>query len=453
MDNMFKKGLLITATSVFFSGCAVQKSSVDFTETLDFPRPTRTVMTDYIGCFGDMLSEYRFASGNGRVEPLRIAVVSVKDQTAISTVQYPNSEIPNNFTDMALSIASKIGGPVRLVHIPKDEEIVTSYQYGATPGKKAPYFNNFSMSHYRADTIQIYGALTEYDRFIKNQRRTRDGSFEIGGGSGETEIDFSRFDDKNTARMTMDFYTSHGFVGDIVNHSSSTNTIKLYQQGQDRSYGLSIDGNSIGYASSSSLVDARHKAIRLLVEMGLIETLGKYEYVPYWKCMPNSNNTQFIKFKQLLGGHEVINFADMDKFVTAPDAPIIKNDKTYIDKRDRDLMMAVKANFEYAEYINEGIRQHAVRPIDDDMITISSNGQTHQVAFPNRKNLVEGMAKLFHKNIGYYVNMKVPQVIDDLHRKFIEQGVLDQYDDKYSANMYLALWLHAPVRKNSRWVY
>lgn len=453
MDKKIKKGLLVAATATFINGCAVQKSSVDFSETLEFPRSTRTVMTDFIGCFGDMLSEYRFASGNGRVEPLRIAVVSVKDQTAISTVQYPNSEIPNNFTDMALSIASKIGGPVRLVHIPKEEEVIASYQYGATPGKKTPYFNKYATSHYRADTIQIYGALTEYDRFIKNKRRTRNGSLEFGGGSGETEIDFSRFDDKNTARMTMDFYTSHGFVGDIVNHSSSTNTIKLYQQGQDKSYGISIDGNSLGYAVSHSLVDARHKAIRLLVELGLIETLGKYEYVPYWKCMPSSNNTQFVKFKDFLGGHEVIDFTRMDQLVTPSDAPVVRQDKKLFDKRDRDLMMAVKANFEYAEYINDGVRLHVKRPIDAPFANVVSNGKTHQVAFPNKKNLIEGLVKLFHKNIAYYGNMRDAQVLDDLHSKFIANGVIDDFDDKYSTNMYLALWLHAPVRKNSRWVY
>lgn len=448
-----KKGIIAISMSLLITACGVNKSSVSFSKKLEFPQATRTAMTDYIGCFGDMLSEYRYASGNGRIDPLRIAIISVKDQTAISTVQYPNSEIPNNFTDMALSIASKIGGPVRLVHIPKEEEVVVSYQYGATPGKKTPYFNNYVASHYRADTIQIYGALTEYDRFLKNAKRTRDGSIEFGGGSGETEIEFSRFDDKNTARMTMDFYTSHGFVGDIVNHSGSTNTIKLYQRGKDRSYGFSIDGNALGYAVSHSIVDARHKAIRLLVELGLIETLGKYEYVPYWKCLPNSNNKQFTQFKDFIGEQEVINFGAMDTLLKPEDEPEVRNDKKYFDKRDRDLMLAVKASFEYAEYVDDKVRQHVPRPALPEPVVIhdSASGKNHQVMFPSKKELIQGMTKLFHKNTAYYYSMSDDQVLKDLHQKFVQNGVLSEQDDQYSANMYLALWLHAPVRKNSRW--
>ncbi|WP_251359072.1 hypothetical protein [Kangiella sp. TOML190] len=455
MESIVKKGLLCVATAALINGCSYQKSSSRFSEKLEFPKATKTALTDHIGCFGDMLSEYRFASGNGKIDPLRIAVVSVRDKTAISTVQYPNSEIPNDFTEMALSVAAKIGGPVRLVHIPKEEEVVISYQYGATPGKKTPFFNNYAASHYRADTIQIYGALTEYDRFIKNKRRTRDASFEVGGGSGETELEYNNSSDKNTARMTMDFYTAHGFVGDIVNHSSATNTIDLYQQGYDQSFGISVDGNSLGYAISHSIVDARHKALRLLVEWGLIETLGKYEYVPYWKCLPSSNNQQFTKFKDFVGGGDVINFTDLQFQEDPTEAPVVRNDKTLYDKRDRDLMMAVKANFEYAEYVEDKTRQHVRRPIDNNPVTLTNQqtGKQFQVQFPSKRQLVEGLGKLFQKNVAYYHNMNDRAVLDDLYGKFVQNGVLDSSDDIYGSNMYLALWLHAPVRKNARWAY
>lgn len=451
-----KKGLLVIAVAAIINGCAVSTSTNEFSEKLDYPQKTKTSITDYMSCFGDMLTEYRYASGNGVVEPLRLAIVSVNDSTNISTVQYPNSEIPNDFTNMALSIASKIGGPVRLVHIPKDDEIISAYQYGATPGKKAPFFNTYAASHYRQDTVQIYGALTEYDRFIRNARRTRDASIEVGGGSGETELEFSRFDDKNTARMTMDFYTAHGFVGDIVNHSSSTNTIQLFQRGHDRSYGISVDGNALGYAVSHSIVDARHKALRLLIEWSMIETLGKYEYVPYWKCLPNSKNTAITSFKDIVGNSNVINFASLQS-TPEPEHSQEETDENshLIDKRDKDLMLSVKSSYEYAEYVDDKIREHVLRPLEPTTTDIvdSQSGKTFKVQFVSKKEMLSGMLKLYQKNNAEYNALGLDAVLGMLHEKFISQGVLTEQDDKFSSNMYLALWLNAPVRRNARWTY
>lgn len=447
-----KKGLLVIATAAFINGCAISTTSTEFSKKLEYPKQTRTSTTDYLSCFGDMLTEYRYAAGNGVINPLRIAIVSVNDSTNVSTVQYPNSEIPNDFTNMALSIASKIGGPVRLVHIPKDTEIISAYQYGATPGKKDPFFNTYGASHYRQDTIQIYGALTEYDRFIRNARRSRDASIEVGGGSGETELEFSRFDDKNTARMTMDFYTAHGFVGDIVNHSSSTNTVQLFQRGHDRSYGLSVDGNALGYAVSHSIVDARHKAIRLLIEWGMIETLGKYEYIPYWKCLPNSKNEQIATFKDLIGNESVINFATLQQKLEPKEED---QDTHLIDKRDRDLMLSVKSSYEFAEYVDDKVREHVSRPLEPSSteITDSQTGKVFNVQFTSKKELLSGLLKLYQKNNAEYNAMGLDVVLDMLHQKFVEHGVLNEQDDKFSSDMYLALWLNAPVRRNARWTY
>ena len=123
-----KKGLLVISVAAVINGCAVSTSTTEFSKKLEMPKPTKTVATDYLSCFGDMLTEYRYAAGNGTIDPLRIAIVSVNDATNVSTVQYPNSEIPNDFTNMTLSIASKIGGPIRIVHIPKDNEIISDFE-------------------------------------------------------------------------------------------------------------------------------------------------------------------------------------------------------------------------------------------------------------------------------------------------------------------------------------
>jgi hypothetical protein len=49
--------------------------------------------------------------------------------------------------------------------------------------------------------------------------------------------------------------------------------------------------------------------------------------------------------------------------------------------------------------------------------------------------------------------MGLDVVLEMLHDKFIKDNILSESDDKFSSNMYLALWLNAPVRRNARWTY
>ena len=447
MQALNLKIIIISFLTVGLTASSVSKSNNRFSSSLGNPTQNKTQMTDFLGCFGDMLTTYR-TSGN-EVDLLRLAVVSVKDSTNVSTTQsnFP-SEIPSDFTDMALNITSKIGGPVRIVHIPSSQELFDAARYGAIPGKKKPFLNTFNASHYRGDTLQIYGALTEYDRVLSNKTNDGDLSVEAGSGSGITNIELSATEVVNVARMTMDFRVAYAAAGDVVNNSGSSNTITVYQRGSDRSFGLSVDGNSIGYSFSSSIVDARHKAIRLLIEWGLIETLGRYTLVPYWKCLPNSDNTKHIAFKDLVDSDRFYNFQ------TKRALAIKKPNHGYIDKRDRVLMNSVISDFYNAEYLQNGIRKLFKRSENDTTLIqrVTLAGKT-----VDRKSPIEGKSSLRKKLLYPYKReqkfskMADSQLLKALHKKFINAGILNQKDNLLSANTYIALWLNAPIVKGSRW--
>jgi len=152
-------------------------------------------------------------------------------------------------------------------------------------------------------------------------------------------------------------------VSDVINNSSSTNTVQVYQYGNDLSFGLSVDGNSIGYSSERSVVDARHKAIRLLVEWGVVEALGRYAYVPYWKCLPNSRNRSQIGFKDLLSSSTLYNFSNMNN--RAGTNRLNRQQAASVDMRDKLLINAVMSDFINAEYMDDGIRKLVRRPEKD----------------------------------------------------------------------------------------
>ena len=70
----------------------------EFSNHSEYPSVTQTRATNILACFGDMLTAYR-TNGN-TLNPLRLAVIDVKDATNVSSTSYPDSEIPNNFTDI-----------------------------------------------------------------------------------------------------------------------------------------------------------------------------------------------------------------------------------------------------------------------------------------------------------------------------------------------------------------
>lgn len=420
--------LLISMFITFISGCASSTKVADFSKEYEAPKATETQLTEHLACFGDMLSDYQRAYKQGELKPIRIAIVSVKDATNISTVDFANSEIPSNFNDMALGIVTKIGGPLRVLYIPDSNEIVDGLRLAGSGDKP------FSIAHYATNTLQIYGALTEYDRLILNKQRELEVGAEIGDGSGLTNIEASRYRERNTARMTMDFRAVQPGVGDVINHLSSTNTLRLYQNGKDFNFGISVDGQGIGYAKSNSIVDARHKAIRLLIELGMIEVIGRYAKVPYWKCLTPENNHSVVKVKDILakqfGNYDFSNedysneqetgmqnkgnqstecnnttLATIKEPKEQEDHSKVKVDEDEskttdpeivecIDNRDADLIMGIAADYEYAEYIKLGDRSFVARP--DSSFSLSGDPKSRSLN--GRLQKLNALLNLYRNN-------------------------------------------------------
>lgn len=454
-------------TILLLSACSSTYNEVEFTKEVEYPVETKTRVTNYLSCFGDMLTAYRQTGNN--VDPLRLAVISVKDATDVSTVSYANSEIPSDFKDMTLGLVSRIGGPIRVVHVPSPNELFDAARYGSIIGKKPPFLDTFKVSHYRGDTLQIYGALTEYDRITSTKQNEADGSGRFGKNGGLTNLEVSASGVTNVARMTMDFRIVYAAVGDVVNNTSSTNTVTVYQRGRDRSFGLSVDGNTIGYSVSNSIVDARHKAIRLLIEWGLIETLGRYALVPYWKCLPNSKNQKLIAFKDLISNNKLYDFQNFNR--NKPQRSHRKSKAGLIDMRDQLLLNSVISDFLNAEYLKDKTRRLVRRGEKDTFLlqrktisvpdpSVSTNDKDKGATIDKiieTKSLIEGKSTLrrntlrLYKRSAKYAKLSDDDLLKKLHSEFVKGKILHPKDKLNGAHTYLALWLNAPVQRNARW--
>ncbi|GAA0398675.1 hypothetical protein GCM10009133_04400 [Cocleimonas flava] len=448
----WRRKLTVVSITILISACSTSNRQNEFSKHLEYPSDTQTRATNFLGCFGDMLSTYR-TSGN-KVAPLRVAIVDVKDATNVSSSTYPDSEIPNNFTDMTLGLVSRIGGPIRISHIPTSSELLDAARYKSINNSIDDQFlGRFKPSHYNYSTIQLYGALTEYDRIIRNTKTSTEGSFEFGSGSGETNLEASANKVTNVARMTMDFRIASANVGDVVNNSSSTNTVQVYQKGNDLSFGLSVDGNSIGYSRERSVVDARHKAIRLLIEWGVIEALGRYTYVPYWKCLPNSDNKQQIGFKDLVSSNQLYDFHNFNR---GNSRVRLKNKSkvSLVDMRDKLLINQVMSDFVNAEYVDDGVRKLLKRP-EKDTTLVQRRAVNGKVI--DSKSIIDGKATVRRDILAHYRKDRSYSKLSDsallkrLHSDFVKARIISPNDNMLGANTYLALWLNVPIEKGARW--
>lgn len=460
--------VVVSLCAILLSGCLGVDADYRQRGVERLPTPTTTYVTDSISCIGDMMADYRWATEGGGSSPMRISIVSVRDSTATASLEFPNNEIPFSMTDMAIGIGSRLGGPVRLVHVPTSEEFLDAAR--AAPSlpqleDASSYFDSFMPSHYRSDTLLLYGALTEYDRLLQSNQKAADGSFEFGGGSTESLAELSILNLRNQARMTMDFRMVHPVVGDVVNHASSTNTITLYQNARDRSFAVDVDGNTIGFAQQFSEVDARHHAIRLLIELGMAETLGRYLLLPYWKCLPGASRTEFVEFKDVVseGENMVISpVGNVSESSTGAQEEAVEEasgeageegdqgeesaGEPY-DYRDRSIILSVMMDYSYAEYLQHGTRQVMPRPWED--YEFESEEYSSTIAGQRRK--MQQVLLLYKKNIDAYENLGPDELMKRLNALFVENGVLSENDGMRSTNMYLALWLNAPIQKNARW--
>jgi hypothetical protein len=200
-----------------------------------------------------------------------------------------------------------------------------------------------------------------------------------------------------------------------------------------------------------------------LIEWGIIESLGRYALVPYWKCLPNSKNRKLIGFKDLVSNNTLYNFQDLSQRKNQKNTRR-RSKSGLIDMRDKLLLNAVLSDFVNAEYFKDKTRR-IVRRSEKD----SSLVQRKKVLVPaptkknkdkvvkkvvETKSLIEGKSTLrggilnLYKKDTRYSRLSNTALLKRLQTKFIKAKILHPKDNMMQAHAYLALWLNAPVQKN-----
>ncbi|MGK6307232.1 hypothetical protein [Variovorax sp. DT-64] len=271
----FKRGFLVLAAGAFLAGCATTENTLGDADRLLAERdaakklPTANLSTyaASLSRFGRMLDVYK--DGDPVVY---MQTRSILDATNLSN-PLVGSEIPGDITEMVRTAVNRIGA--RIVYVPYHPDyLISQAQLGAKFGVTMPDF-------------LITGALTEFDRALSGAGRSNSASVDFGRGKGETALGA---DVKRTAilsALALDLNLVSFSTQQMVPRIQASNVIKVLNFTAEDNASIGFYGDSFGFKLEGRYLQGRHSAIRTLVDLSVLELMGKATNTPYWRCIPN----------------------------------------------------------------------------------------------------------------------------------------------------------------------
>ncbi|MDQ7834873.1 MAG: DUF4384 domain-containing protein [Humidesulfovibrio sp.] len=260
---MKKRLMLVTllALSLLLSSC---KQPTDVTLPVEAPKATETSYSQALKKFGRLTREFR-------VSTLRVQTTQVQDDTGSSAAT--GAEIPFDITKMIMSAINGIGGSIQF--IPYDPIYI----------KNQAALNMTTLEGKMKPEIVLNGGITEFDRSIESGSSGFDFGGSFGAGKNSPSLDAGKQDRDSVSSITIDLNITDVETMAMVPRVQAVNTMKVFKAASDLDLGFSIFGASFGYKSSIKKIQGRHAAVRVLVDLSVLETLGKYLNLPYWKCV------------------------------------------------------------------------------------------------------------------------------------------------------------------------
>ena len=271
---LFRAGLLAALT--ILGGCASMDKAVSDTQKLYAESEQRKLkpaanLNDYslaLQRFGQMLQIYKQGDPT-----IYVQTRDIRDATNLSH-PLAGAEIPGEITEMVRTAINRIGPNV--VYIPfYPDYLVAQAQMGAQFGVTMPNY-------------VITGALTEFDRALSGAGRSNNLSLNFGKGRGETD---AGADLKRTAILSslgLDLNLVNFGTNQMMPQMQAANVMKVWNFSKETNASLGFYGDSFGFKLEGKYLQGRHSAIRTLVDLSVLELLGKATNTPYWRSIPGA---------------------------------------------------------------------------------------------------------------------------------------------------------------------
>lgn len=262
-----RKILLLCFLSLFIYACDVVESTYKSPQEMLPPeaKPTarQTAMRQPLALLGEMSKVYG-------AKKLYIQCERFGDDTGAGMAS--GAEIPLDILEMIKTSVNSVGGNV--FYVPYNPNYIIGQERTGYAKPKSKITPN----------IIISGAITEFDRALVGTDRKMDvglpgkhASGGFGGGKGDT-----------LSQITLDINLIDYDTMTMIPKMQAINTVMVSRGKKDAGFGFEIFGASLGYQSGVKYVQGRHAAVRALVELSVLESIGRYLNLPYWRYLPEN---------------------------------------------------------------------------------------------------------------------------------------------------------------------
>lgn len=272
MKNAAKKFLcflIISALPFALLSCVTDPQKFDLPIEKTAPEKKVTSFTETMKNFGLMLEIYRD-------QPIKVMVKEMTDKTGAS--YSTGSEIQQNITEIVKSTLNSMGENV--MYIEYDAEFVSNMS--------ALGYND--LSEKAIPDIIATGAITEFDRALAGWEKGTDVEAEYDLKkvpswlpSKSIGVEYGDTTSANKARITLDFNLKNFQTLSGIPGMNVVNSMEVQKAMMKKEFGITLFGPTFGSRGSMKKVQGRHDAVRLLVQSGMIQLMGRYAGIPYWK--------------------------------------------------------------------------------------------------------------------------------------------------------------------------
>lgn len=267
--RMAVAGRLLAALSVLAAGCTSvpldarkDQEFHDRTYTASRPvvRPTRalTSFTDSLGCMDRLL----------RASNLPTTLVTSKQ------FPDPSGKVPAATKDMivtALSQMSRLSNAFRYVDFEVDIVRQDTVQNLTT------ILLNNNQIQLQRPAIYMSGAISYFDQSVASNR------FDLGTSAERLDTGYSR--SRSTSVMGLEMHLGDFRTRTLMPGLDSANEVVIGSAGQGLDLAGRISRYGVRFNVGRDYVLGIGGALRTLVDLAVIELVGKWARVPYWQCL------------------------------------------------------------------------------------------------------------------------------------------------------------------------
>ncbi len=265
------------AVSLLFSACGgMNPQNVDVELEKSAPEEKITSYTQSLADLG-LMSEI-YDTGLMKVQSQDIA-----DETGTSATT--GGEIQRNITEIMKSTLNYIGGNV----------VFIEYDPAYIQNQMVSGYSNFDNKV--VPDVVITGGITEFDRGLETRGSgmNADAEADFGGmpdwlPSKTAGVSYGDTGKTGRARITLDFNLKDFQTLAGIPRMTTTNSMEVWKGMKEEEFGITLFGPTFGLKGTIKKVQGRHEAVRLLVQVSMIQMIGKYLALPYWRLMGDDSN-------------------------------------------------------------------------------------------------------------------------------------------------------------------